>query len=123
MRLQRLVQQTGRTPSCRLVVPLLQQPLVVVLVIPLVVLVVVRTTSVVMAMALPGKVTVVVLVVVVTGHARVQRAVGAAAAAAALVQWVKMRITEATIAPVMVASGWRAHFSPQVLQQLWVLAR
>jgi hypothetical protein len=97
------------------VVPLLQQLLVVVLVMPLVVQVEALTISVVTAAVLQGRVTVVVLVVMGNGHAQVHLQVGAAAVVVARAPWESTPTSQITTARVMVAQGWRVHFSPQVL--------
>jgi hypothetical protein len=95
----------------------LQQLLVVVLVMPLVVQVEALTISVTTAAVLRGRVTVVVLVVVGNGHAQVHLQVGAVEAVAVRAQWELTPTRVTTIALVMVAQGWRVHFSPQVLLQ------
>jgi hypothetical protein len=100
------------------VAPLLQQLLGVEQATPLVVRAEAPTISVTTAVALAVKVTVVVLVVVGNGHAQVHLQVGAVEAVAVRAQWELMPTRVTTIALVMVAQGWRVHFSPQVLLQL-----
>jgi hypothetical protein len=101
---------------------LLQQPLVVVLVMPLVVQAVARAFSVVSATVPRVKVTAVVQVDQVTGHVQEQQAVGVVAVAVALARRESPPTWQTTAGRVTVASAWRVHFSPPVLQQLWVLA-